>query len=62
MDPIHPIRPAAAQPTAVEAVRRVLRAGRDRKRDERPWREERRAPAPAPPPAEAGDQHLDVRA
>ena len=64
MDPIHPIRPKPAIAAAVDPVRRVLRAGEERSRqDERTASERpRRAPAAAVQPVVTPDGHLDTRA
>ena len=63
MDPIHPIRPASADPAAVDPVRRVTRTGDEPTQDERrPRRDRRRTPAPVAPPAVSGDGHVDTLA
>jgi hypothetical protein len=64
MDPIHPIRPKPAIPAAVDPVRRVLRTGEDRSRqDERPASgRQRKAPAAAAQAVVTPDGHLDTRA
>jgi hypothetical protein len=65
MDPIHPIRPISRRPAAVEAARRVGRAGEDRDADlERRESSERRPQPPVTPPDADGSApltHVDAR-
>ncbi|HTN22870.1 MAG TPA: hypothetical protein VL120_02715 [Solirubrobacteraceae bacterium] len=65
MDPIHPIRPTSRQPAAVEAPRRVRRAGEDRdaERERRESGAQRRSQPVAPRDAEGAEAltHVDTR-
>lgn len=60
MDPIHPIRPTAIHPAAVDAVRRVAR---DPERERERERQRGRRDPVAPPAADAGAPlaHVDAR-
>lgn len=64
MDPIHPIRPSAVQPAAIDPLRRVARdPQRDREREQREHPPKRREPAGPDAPADGAAPlaHVDAR-